>query len=157
MRKLTMLLLAVVVSASFACKKNEPPPPPAPAPMETMTPAATIPPEPAAVGTVTLGNAIGADKKVTTPSESFAAKDTIYASIDTTGQGHVKLRALWSYMKGGKTAKVDEQNLEFDSIGPATNEFHVAKPSGWPKGDYQVEIFLGDDAAPVATKTFKVQ
>jgi len=36
------------------------------------------------------------------------------------------------------------------------NEFHVSKPSGWPKGDYKVEIFLGEDAAPAMTKSFKV-
>jgi hypothetical protein len=36
------------------------------------------------------------------------------------------------------------------------NEFHISKPSGWPKGDYKVEILLGDATVPTVTKTFKV-
>jgi hypothetical protein len=105
---------------------------------------------------VTLGNALGVDKSVT-PAETFAAKDTIYASVATTGTGHVKLRALWSYVKGDKTAKVNENTMEFDSTGPANNEFHVANPKGWPKGEYKVDIFLGDSETPATTRTFKVQ
>ena len=70
---------------------------------------------------------------------------------------HVKLRALWSFVKGDKTAKVNENTIEFDSTGPATNEFHVENSKGWPKGDYRVDIFLGDRETPAAAKTFKVQ
>jgi hypothetical protein len=151
MKKLAAILLATVVVPGLACKKSEPPPPP-PAPATV----APTPPPPLAVGTVTLGNALGADKRVTAPLEAFGAKDTIYASVETSGTGHAKLRALWSFVKGEKTAKVDETTIEFDSTAPAVNEFHVAKPSGWPKGDYKVEIFLGDAEAPAATKTFKV-
>ncbi len=105
---------------------------------------------------MTLGNAIGADKTVAAPMDTFGAKDTIYASVATAGTGHARLRALWSFVKGAKTAKVDETTIEFDSNGPASNEFHVSKPSGWPKGDYKVEIFLGDDPTPATTKAFKV-
>ena len=54
------------------------------------------------------------------------------------------------------TAKVDETTIEFESSGPATNEFHISKPSGWPKGDYKVEVFLNDSPAPATTRTFKV-
>jgi hypothetical protein len=151
MKKLAAILVVLVVASGLACKKSEPPPPP-PAPA---TVAPTPPPVPS-VSAVTLGNAIGADKRVTAPLEVFGAKDTIYASVDTSGTGHVKLRALWSFVKGEKTAKVDETTIEFDSSAPAVNEFHVAKPSGWPKGDYKVEIFLGDGAAPALTKSFKV-
>jgi hypothetical protein len=154
MKRIASVLFALTLASGLACKKSEPPaPPPPPA-----APAPTPPPAPAplAVGAVTLGNAVGADKKVAAPVETFGVKDTIYASVDTTGTGHAKVRALWSFVKGDKTAKVDESMLEFDSSAPATNEFHIAKPSGWPKGDYKVEIFLGDAAAPSATKTFKV-
>lgn len=149
MKKLAAGLLPLLLVGAQACKKSEPPPPPP-------TTTTTTMPAPVSVSGVTLGNAIGADKKVATPSETFGAKDTIYASVETAGVGHAKLRALWTFVKGQKTAKVDETAIEFDSSAPATNEFHVAKPSGWPKGDYKVEIFLGDAAAPAATKAFKV-
>jgi hypothetical protein len=114
-------------------------------------------PAPPAVSGVNLGNAIGADKSVVAAAETFAVKDTIYASVATTGAGHFKLRALWSFVKGDKTAKVNETTMEFDATGSATNEFHVENAKGWPKGDYKVDIFLGDSETPASTKTFKVQ
>lgn len=157
MKRIVASIIPLLCVISFACKKPEPPPPPPP-PAETPAAAAPTPsaPAPLAVTAVTLGKAIGADKKVTAPLDVFGTKDTIYAAVETAGEGHAKLRALWTFVRGEKTAKVDETVLEFDSTAPAVNEFHVAKPSGWPKGDYKVEIFLGDAAAPASTKTFKV-
>jgi hypothetical protein len=154
MKRIATILFALTLASGIACKKAEPPPPPPPAAAPTPPPPPA--PPPLAIGAVTLGKAVGPDKKVAAPAEAFGVKDTIYASIDTTGVGHAKVRALWTFVKGEKTAKVDESLLEFESSAPATNEFHIAKPSGWPKGDYKVEIFLGDATAPAATKTFKV-
>jgi hypothetical protein len=151
MKKLAAILLPLLV-VSTACTKSEPPPP---TPPPATAPATTLPP-PASVTTVTLGNAVGPDKRVAAAAETFGAKDTIYASVETAGVGHAKLRALWSFVKGEKTAKVDETTMEIDANGPTVNEFHVAKPTGWPKGDYKVEIFLNDAATPAVTKTFKV-
>ncbi len=151
MKRIVVSLLPLLLVGGPACKKAEPPPPPP----TTAAPTTTLPLAPS-LGAVTLGNAIGADKKVAAPSETFGAKDTIYASVDTEGTGHVKLRALWSFVKGDKTAKVDETTIEFESTGPVVNEFHIAKPSGWPKGDYKVEVFLGDAAVPAIVRTFKV-
>ena len=148
MRRITLLTL---VALGAACGSNPAPPPP---PVVAATPVPT--PAPPAVGAVTLGNAIGADKTVASASEMFAVKDPIYASVATTGAGHFKLRALWSFVKGEKTAKVNETTIEFDATGPANNEFHVENAQGWPKGDYKVDIFLGDSATPATTKTFKV-
>jgi hypothetical protein len=150
MRRIAATLLPLLLTGSLACKKAEPPPPP------PVTVPPTTAPAPVSVSTVTLGSAIGADKKVVAASEAFGVKDTIYASVETAGTGHARLRALWSFVKGEKTAKVDETTVEFDSSGPAANEFHISKPSGWPKGDYKVEIFLGEDGGPAATKAFKV-
>ena len=153
-----MRRIAILSLVAFAAACSSKPAPPPPAPVVKATPVPTPPPPPA-VGTVTLGNAIGADKSVAAALETFGVKDTIYAPVATTGTGHVKLRALWSFVRGEKTAKVNETTMEFESTGPATNEFHVENAKGWPKGDYRVEIFLGDDAAAPAavTKTFKVQ
>jgi hypothetical protein len=141
---LPMLLLSAV-----ACKKEAPPPPPA----VTAAPATAAP---LSISAVTLGNAIGADKKVVASMDTFGAKDTIYASVETAGVGSGKIRALWTFVKGDQTAKVDETTIELNATAPTTNEFHISKPSGWPAGDYRVEIFLGDAAAPAVVKTFKV-
>jgi hypothetical protein len=152
MKRLTVTLLGLPLLALVACQKEAPPPPP---PVTTLAPATTLP-APVAVSGVTLGNAIGPDKRVAAPAESFAPKDTIYAAVDTTGTGSAKLRALWTFVRGEKTAKVDETTIQIDAAGPAVSEFHVSKPGGWPKGDYKVEIFLNDAPAPAVTRTFKV-
>ena len=153
MKKLLAITLVLPIAGVLACKKSEPPPPPPP---PTLAAPATTLPAPVSVSGVTLGAAIGADKRVATATDVFALKDTIYASVETVGTGHAKLRALWSFVKGGQTAKVDETTIEFHSTGPAVNEFHISKPSGWPPGDYTLEIFLNDAATPAARKSLKV-
>jgi hypothetical protein len=150
MRKL--ILGSLLPLAAMSCSRSQPAPPPA-----TVAAApATTAPTPVSVTSVALGKELGADKRISAPVEGFGAKDTIYASVETAGTGHAKLRALWSFVKGQKTAKVDETTIEMDSKGAAVNEFHLSKPSGWPKGDYKVEIFLNDGATAATTKTFKV-
>jgi hypothetical protein len=152
MKKLTASLIPALLLTVAACKKAETPPTPAP----TLAASTTTMPAPVAVKSVTIGNAIGPDKRVTTSSEIFTPKETIYASVETDGAGPAKLRALWTFVKGDQTAKVDETVVEFPSSGPNVSEFHVMKPTGWPKGDYRLEIFLNEGAAPAMVKTFKV-
>ena len=153
MKKLIAITIALpLMTTTLACRKSEPPPPP---PAADTMPATTLP-APVSVSGIALGTAIGPDKRVAAATETFGPKDTIYATVETAGTGHAKLRARWSFVKGDKTAKVDETTIELDSAGPAVNEFHISKPSGWPKGDYKVDVFLGDAESPAATRTFKV-
>jgi hypothetical protein len=154
MKKLTASLLPLLLLGVLGCKKE--PPPPTPAPTTLFVPPATTQPAVVSVTGVTLGNAIDAEKRVTSAVDTFTPKETIYASVDTIGTGPAKLRALWSFVRGEQVTKVDETTIEISPTGPATSEFHVSKPSGWPKGDYKVEIFLNDAAVPAQTKTFKV-
>jgi hypothetical protein len=133
MKRLTASLLPLLLLGVQGCKKEAPPPTPAPTIATTTT---TTQPAVVSVGAVTLGNAIDAEKRVTTATDTFTPKETIYASVDTIGTGPAKLRALWSFVRGEKVAKVDETTIEISPTGPATSEFHVSKPSGWPKGDY---------------------
>jgi hypothetical protein len=148
-------LLAIAVAGITACSKEAPPPPPPAAKVEAQAPA-PAPSAPAAVTvtSINLGKAIGPDKKVTAPTDSFAKGDTIYAAVDTAGSGDATLKAKWTYHKGDKTAVVDESTQTIKATGPATTEFHVSKPDGWPAGDYQVELTLNDK--PAGTKKFSV-
>jgi len=150
-------LAAASVVALVACGKKEPPAPPPPPPAPAPAPAPAPPPAPVGVtlSAVTLGKAVGADKKVTAASETFAKGDTIHASVDTTGAGSATLVARWTYSKDGKTVPVKEETLSITPTGPATSEFHISKPDGWPAGDYQVEVVV--DGKTAATKSFKVQ
>jgi hypothetical protein len=153
MKRLTASLLPLLMLGVQGCKKEPPPPTPAPTIATTTT---TTQPAVVSVVSVSLGNAIDGDKKIAAAVDTFTPKETIYASVDTIGTGPAKLRALWSFVRGEKVAKVDETTIELSPTGPATSELHVSKPSGWPKGDYKVEIFLNDAAVPAQTKTFKV-
>jgi hypothetical protein len=149
----TTLRLAAIAAASVlalaACGKKEPPPAPVPAPTPAPAPAGVT------LSAVTLGKAVGADKKVTAPTEVFAKGDTIHASIDTAGAGSATLVAKWTYTKDGKTVPVKEDSATITPTGPATTEFNISKADGWPLGDYQVEIVV--DGKSAATQSFKVQ
>jgi len=150
--------LAVALAAavlSFACKKQEAP---APAPVAAEPTAVPVPPTPAPSITVTdvsLGKSLGPDKKVAAAADTFKPKDTIFAVVSTDGSApsstiHVK----WTY-QGKETQTVKEDSKTISPTGPATTEFSIQKPSGWPKGDYQVEVTV--DGGTATTKTFKVQ
>ncbi len=133
------LALALVAVGIVACKKDHPP---APAGVS--------------VSSATLGSAIGADKKVTAPKESFAKGDTIYVAVDTAGSGWATVKAKWTFIgKDGKSVPVKEDTQTIQATGPATTEFHISKPDGWPVGDYQVEVLVDDK--PVQTKRFTVK
>jgi len=150
-------IAVISVAALAACSKKEPPAPPPPPPAPAPLPMPAPPPAPVGVtvSAVTLGKAVGTDKKVTAASEVFAKGDTIHASIDTTGAGSATLVAKWTFSKDGKTVPVKEDSATVTPTGPATTEFHISKPDGWPVGTYQVEILV--DGKSVATKGFRVQ
>ena len=156
-KKYILATLAAFILTLNACGKKEEAPKPQSAPTQTSAPVSVPPPAMAGitVGTVTLGNAIGASKKVTQASDSFGRKDTIYASVDTTGSGTATLKAKWTYRKGGQESLVKEDKQTIAPTGPASSEFHISKPDGWPAGDYQVEIFVNDK--PAQSKTFTVK
>ena len=65
----------------------------------------------------------------------------------------MKLHAKWTFGDAGKVVKEDDLNIA--PTGPATNEFHISKPSGWPVGKYKVEITA--DGNPAGSKDFEVK
>jgi outer membrane usher protein FimD/PapC len=50
---------------------------------------------------------------------------------------------------------VNESTESIASLGPKATEFHITKPSGWPPGQYTVELFVNDQSA--GTKQFTVK
>ena len=153
MRRTCWLLLCVlaVSLAGTGCNRSKeeastPPPAEAPAPL------APSPSQPVTVVAVTLGKAVGMDKKVTTAGATFAPTDTIYASVDTQGAApSASIAARWTYQDG---QVVHEETQSIAPTGPATTEFHITKPDGWPKGNYKVEILL--DGASARSASFRV-
>lgn len=143
----TLLLPVLTLLLVAGCsKKEEPKPEPAPQPAPVV---AAI-----AVDGVDLGNQLGPDKRVVTVIDVFKPRDTIYASVRTSGvSSNATLNAHWTY--GSKGQVVSDTSQTIAPTGPAVTEFHITKPSGWPKGDYQVVVSLNGQSA--ASKSFKVQ
>lgn len=138
------VILAAVAFLLVACGKSE----------EKPKPAVAVPAGVTAGG-LGLGKAIGTDRKVSAATDTFAKGDTFYVSIDTSGTGTATLKARWTYHKGGQVAPVKEDTQTIAPTGPATSEFHISKPDGWPTGDYQVELFLNDN--PIGVRKFAVR
>ena len=125
---LAVLALCVTLVHLGACKKSEQAPAPQAAPQTVAF----------HVTRVDLGNAIGADKKVTAAAVSFKPTDTIYASVSSEGaSANVALSARWTFEDG---QLVSEATQNIAPTGPAVTEFHIAKPDGWPAGKYKLEV-----------------
>ena len=149
---------ALVATLALAgCKKKEeatmtPPAATEPAPMPPMQPAPSA--MPVTVLAVDLGTAVGADNKVASSMSTFGAKDTIYAAVTTDGSANnARLGAKWTF--GTPPTTVNEESKTLSTTGPATTEFHISKPDGFPVGKYRVEITL--DGAVVQSRDFEVK
>jgi hypothetical protein len=143
--------------ALVGCKKKDetaalPPPAaepaPAPAPMPT-EPAPAPAPTTTNDTMVDLGNAIGADNRVTAPSTTFAKGDTIHASVATDGAAG-NLTAKWTF--GDQVVDTQDKAV---AAGPQVTEFSVSKPDGWPLGKYKLEV--STNGAVVQTREFEVK
>ena len=157
--------LAAVLALSACGKKDEsaapapsatPPAATAAAPASAATAATGMPASdmPAAVtfGSVELGSTVDASNKILASGTSFAPKDSIYASVDTSGSGNATLAVKWSYQDG---QVVHEDSKTLDAAGPETTAFMISKPGGFPAGNYKVDISLNGNQ--VASKDFSVK
>lgn len=154
------LMVAVLGTVALAgCKKKEAPavtPPPAaePAPMPP-APAMTAT---ASVSGVDLGNAVGADMKVTSPMTTFGTKDMIHASIATSTSDPMatvpgKLGVVWTHVDSGQVVHQESKDVNF--TGNGTTDFMISKPDGWPTGKYKLDVSL--NGAVVQTREFEVR
>jgi hypothetical protein len=151
MTRVMAVALAAALALSACGKKEEAA---TPAPDATPPPAAAAPAAPAAVAvaSIDLGNAVGADQKVTSATSNFTPQDPIYAVVSTSGAGTATLGAKWTY-QDGQTVKEDSKSIA--PTGPATTSFEITKPDGWPAGSYKVEISL--NGQPAGSKDFSVK
>lgn len=146
-----LCLLATIALGNTACGKKD-----APKPAEPPVVAAPAP-APIALASIDLGKGLDAMKMVTGATTTFGPRDTIFASVSTTGVGsNAMLGAKWSFVKAdGSLVPVNESSQTITTTGPAYTEFHIAKASAWPKGKYRIEVILNGGA--VGAKDFDVQ
>ena len=147
-RRISLLAACAGLAAAAGCaKKTDTGAVDTTATTTTMTPAAAV-----HVTGVQLGRSIGPDGRVASETDEFKPNDTIYASVATDGVAQsATLSARWTYQDG---QVVDTTSRAIAPTGAAATEFHISKPSGFPKGNYKVEIMLNGTTAQ--TKDFKV-
>jgi hypothetical protein len=113
----------------------------------------TVANTPVQVTDVKVGRTLGADKRLSKETDEFSPKDVIYAVVETRGSGpSTALQARWTYEDG---QVVDESSRNISAAGEDVTEFHISKPSGWPKGKYTVQISL--NGTPAGSKDFQVK
>ncbi|MGV8923107.1 MAG: hypothetical protein ACOH1L_07140 [Thermomonas sp.] len=159
--QLHMAMLAVLVGSVVlvGCKKKEEPAPVPPVASETAPmPQATAAMATASVNGIDLGNAVGADMRVTAPMTSFAPTDTIYAAVSTGTSDPAasiasSLGAKWTHIDSNQT--VHEESKDMVLAGDGVTDFQISRPDAWPIGRYKVEIMM--DGAVVQTREFEVK
>ncbi|MDQ3138637.1 MAG: hypothetical protein M3Q93_13750 [Gemmatimonadota bacterium] len=145
-RIISTAALGLLVIGMPACKKKEAPAPSADAAAPAPVPAFEV-------GTIEVGKAVGADKRVTSTGTTFGRRDTIYVSVATEGVAPSKtIAAKWTFQDG---QVVDEESRSIAPNGPEVTEFHITKPSRWPAGKYKVEIAV--DGATAGSKDFEIK
>ena len=98
-----------------------------------------------------MGRGLNADKTVSGFTTSFKPTDTIYAAVLTDGAGSGKVKARWLY--AGRVVSEPERDVTYQ--GPASTEFHMQNTTGFPPGEYTVELFL--DGKAVGSRSFRVE
>ncbi len=116
-------------------------------------PATSTQPAALQVADVKLGNKLDANKQVANATDTFTPRDTIFASVHTTGTAqNAQVVARWTFQDG---QTVNERTESVSPTGDSYTEFHIAKPSGWPAGKYTLHVLL--NGQEVQTKDFTVK
>ena len=156
----TTMLAAMLGTAALAgCKKKEEPAVMPPVATDTAPmPAPGAMAATAMVNGVDLGNAVGADMRVTAPMSVFTPRDTIYAAVSTGTSDPAasvagKLGAKWTHVDSNQV--VHEESKDLTLAGDGVTDFQISKPDGWPTGKYKLEVML--DGAVVQTREFEVK
>jgi hypothetical protein len=103
------------------------------------------------VDTIQLGRALNPDNSVAGHTTSFKPLDTMYVSVLTPEKGKGTIGVKWMY--GDRV--VSEPSKDVVYRGPASTEFHIQNSSGFPPGNYSVEVFI--DGQSVGKREYRVE
>jgi len=106
---------------------------------------------PLRVGTLQLGSKLNGDNTVATHTTRFKPDDHIYAAVLTDATGSSAIHVQWFY--NGQKVSEEERNVSYKGAGATAFEFKSA--SGFPVGDYKVEVLV--DGNPAASRDFRVE
>ena len=113
--------------------------------------AACRPSGPLRVTTIQTGKSLNSDKSVGNHTTRFKPDDTMFASVLTDGPGSGTIGVRWRY--AGRL--VSEETRDVSYRDHAATEFHIQNSSGFPDGEYTVEILV--DGQSFATRSLRVE
>ena len=91
---------------------------------------------------VTLGKAMRGDTAVVNDIDDFSRTDTVHAVVKHEGAAtDARITARWTFQDG---QVVDERTENVSPAGTAASYTHfmIAKPDGWPAGNYKLTILV---------------
>ena len=100
---------------------------------------------------IQVGKSLNRDNSVSRHATSFQASDTIYVSVLTEGRGAGTITARCTY--AGRLVSEPQKTVSYQ--GDAATEFHIQNSSGFPAGEYEVEILIDDK--PHGSRKFRVE
>ena len=105
------------------------------------------------VAEVDLGKGLQSDKTIRDETDDFAQRDTVFASVRTTGAAdNATITARWTFQDG---QVVDERSESISPTGEAFTTFFIAQPGGLPKGKYTLTVLV--NGAEAQKKEFEVK
>ena len=143
-------LCAISTLTLAGCKKDEVPP-------ADSVAAAPAPPPAAVVTAIETGKHIDANKRITDTATTFMPRDTIFVSVLTANSTpSTMLKSVVTFQDGQVVDSASQAvALPTTTGGSSVTEFHLVKLSGWPTGDYTIEIWLDGQSAGTRTLTVK--
>ncbi len=89
-------------------------------------------------------------KRVASQTTTFAPNETVYVSVLNPEWGDGTIGVKWYF----GTQMLSERSKEVSFKGPGATEFNLQSATGFPVGDYSVEVFL--DGQSVGRRNFNV-
>jgi hypothetical protein len=104
---------------------------------------------------VDMGRKVDAEKKISDKTDDFVPKDTIFASVHTSGTANNSpVIGRWTFQDG---SVIDEKTTNVTTTGDAYTVFYIVKPAGagLAKGKYTFHVLI--DGKEVRTKDVTVK
>ena len=127
--KLLVGLVLIALAAAMACR----------------------PSGPLQLDAIQTGKSLNSDNSVGTHTTRFRPDDTMFVSVLTKGAGAGKIGVRWTF--SGRLVSQESRDVSYR--GRAATEFHMKNSSGFPSGDYAVDVLV--DGKSVATRNLKVE
>jgi hypothetical protein len=112
--------------------------------------AGCAPSDPLVIRSVQVGRSLNSDNSVGALTTRFKPEDTVYVSVLTAEPGTSTITAKWYY----RSTLVNEETKEGSYRDAAATEFHLLNTTGFPAGDYHVEVLI--DGELKETRNFAV-